>query len=76
MSDSYCSFYLLPRCESRFQIIMLKCRRHTVDFAFSETLPHGFIAPLRDSLADLFCYVTRFAVVQFEISRHLHRQCE
>ena len=37
-------------------------------------------APLRRAtsygLADLFCYVARFAVVQIKISRHLHRQCE
>jgi hypothetical protein len=62
--------------ESRFQIIMLKCRQHALDFGFAETMPCGFVAPLRYGLADLFCYVARFAVGQFEISSHLLSQCE
>jgi hypothetical protein len=43
---------------------------------FSETAPHGFIAPLRDSPTDLCSYFAGIASAQFEISRHLHRQCE
>ncbi len=61
---------------SRFQIIMLKCRRHAVDFAFRETMPCGFVAPLRDGLTNLCGYFAGLASVQFEISRHLHRQRE
>src|SRR2546426_9375311 len=75
MLCSCCSFYL-SRCESRFQIIMLKCRCHAVDLAFGETMSCGFGAPLRDGLTDLFCYVARFAIVQFEIPRNLHCQRE
>jgi len=55
---------------------MLKCRRHAVDLVFLHAVPRGNVAPLRDGLADLFCYVARFAVVQFEISRDLQRQRE
>src|SRR6266446_3037120 len=50
------ALFYLPRCESRFQIIMLKCRRHAVDFAFGETMPCGFIAPLGDGLTDVCGY--------------------
>src|ERR1700730_3164845 len=64
--SSCCSFYL-PRCEIRFQIIMLKCGRHAVDFAFGETMPCGFIAPLRDGLTDVRGYFAGLASVQFEI---------
>ncbi len=55
---------------------MLEGRCHAVHFGFVQAVPRGFIAPLRDSLADLFCYVARFAVVQIEIPRHLHCQRE
>jgi hypothetical protein len=48
LRDSSCSAFYLPRCESRFQIIVVKCRRHAVDLAFGETMPRGFVAPLRD----------------------------
>jgi len=63
---------LLPRRESRFQIIMLECRRHAVDFAFRETMPCAFGAPLRDGLTDVCGYFTGLVSVQFEISGHLH----
>jgi len=33
-------------------------------------------ARIRDSLADVFCYVARPPSVQFEISRYLYRQRE
>jgi hypothetical protein len=39
-------------------------------------VPRGLVASLRDDPADLFCYFAGLAVVQFEISRHLHRQRE
>src|SRR5437879_7041762 len=55
---------------------MFKCRRHAVDFAFGETMPCGFVAPLRDGLTDLCGYFAGLAKVQFEISRHLHCQRE
>src|SRR5260370_27361799 len=61
---------------SRFQIIMLKCRRRGVDFGFRETMPCGFVAPLRDGLTNLCGYFAGLASVQFEISRQLHRQRE
>ena len=33
---------------------MLKRRRHAVNLGFSETVPRGFVAPLRDGVANLF----------------------
>jgi hypothetical protein len=38
-------FFLLP-CVRSLQIIMLKSRRHAVDFGFGEAMPRGFVAPL------------------------------
>jgi len=58
------------------QILMVEGRCHAVYFGFVQTMPCGFGAPLRDSLADVFCYVARPPSVQFEISRYLYRQRE
>jgi hypothetical protein len=65
----------LPRCESRFQIVMLKCRCHAVDFTLGETMPSAFIAPLRDGRTDVCCHFAGLVNVQFK-SRDLHYQYE
>ena len=58
------------------QILMLKGRRHAFDLGFGEIMPCGFIAPLRDGLANLLCYVAGFAGVEIEVPRDFQCQSE
>ena len=56
------------------QILMLKSGRHAVDFRLGESVPRGFVAPLRDHLADLRHYFAGLAGVEIKIPRNL--QCQ
>ena len=53
---------------------MLKSGRHAVDFRLGESVPRGFVAPLRDHLADLRRYFAGLAGVEIKIPRNL--QCQ
>ena len=55
---------------------MLKRRRHAVDLVFGQAVPRGFVAPLRDGLADLLGYFAGLGGVQIEIPRDLKGQSE
>jgi hypothetical protein len=53
---------------------MLKSGRRTVHFLLRESMPGGFGAPFRYSLADLRRYFAGLADIQFEIARSLSEE--
>ena len=68
--------FLLPPRARHLQIFVFKGRRHAVDFRLRETMPGGYVAPLRDGPADLCRYFAGFGGVVFEIPGNLHGQRE
>ena len=57
-----------------FQIVVLKRRRHAIDFRFSDVMLSRFVPPCRNRFPDLGGNGFRLVLFQFEILAHAHRQ--